>query len=204
MGQESTTCCNSCVRPPGKLDVVQTGDTPIKIAQRNGVDLNAVKEANPRLTKLVPGTIVNLEPHNQEVTHVMKRDTLYNIARETAGLSVADLLRANEGLNPKDLKEGTALNMKRRELSNWLPEPIPLRSGLDAPRGLPPMKQGVNGKNVKALQNALHHLGYYTGRLNGVYTEETAAAVTRLQKSLGMKPDGIYDRHLEHKLNKLL
>jgi peptidoglycan hydrolase-like protein with peptidoglycan-binding domain len=46
---------------------------------------------------------------------------------------------------------------------------------------------------VARLQTVMTNLGYYTGDIDGVYGEETTAAVTAMQEDLGVTPaDGIY------------
>jgi peptidoglycan hydrolase-like protein with peptidoglycan-binding domain len=48
------------------------------------------------------------------------------------------------------------------------------------------------GPAVVQLQNVMTELGYYDGPIDGVYGEETAAAVEEMQTALGVTADGIY------------
>ncbi len=50
---------------------------------------------------------------------------------------------------------------------------------------------GDSGSDVVKLQQALECLGYYTGAIDGIFGESTAAAVKKLQKKRSMKQDGI-------------
>jgi peptidoglycan hydrolase-like protein with peptidoglycan-binding domain len=50
----------------------------------------------------------------------------------------------------------------------------------------------VAGPAVARLQAVMTRLGYYTGDVDGVYGEETTAAVTAMQEDLGVTADGIY------------
>jgi peptidoglycan hydrolase-like protein with peptidoglycan-binding domain len=48
------------------------------------------------------------------------------------------------------------------------------------------------GPAVAELQQVMTTLGYYSGPIDGVYDEETAAAVKEMQTALGVTADGIY------------
>ncbi|HEY8345980.1 MAG TPA: peptidoglycan-binding protein [Symbiobacteriaceae bacterium] len=49
----------------------------------------------------------------------------------------------------------------------------------------------ASGSDVRVIQEYLQVLGFYDGVVDGVYDEETAAAVRRFQRSRGLTPDGI-------------
>ena len=53
-----------------------------------------------------------------------------------------------------------------------------------------PMYKGDENSDVKKLQQALQILGYYKGRIDGDYGDETAAAVKSYQKKNGLEADG--------------
>lgn len=53
------------------------------------------------------------------------------------------------------------------------------------------LQVGSTGVEVTELQAALKLLGYFSGTVDGVYGETTAAAVTRFQTAAGLRPDGI-------------
>jgi peptidoglycan hydrolase-like protein with peptidoglycan-binding domain len=48
------------------------------------------------------------------------------------------------------------------------------------------------GPAVAELQQVMTSLGYYDGPIDGVYGEETTAAVKEMQTALGVTADGIY------------
>jgi peptidoglycan DL-endopeptidase LytF len=48
------------------------------------------------------------------------------------------------------------------------------------------------GPAVAELQQVMTTLGYYSGPIDGVYGEETTAAVKEMQEALGVTADGIY------------
>jgi peptidoglycan hydrolase-like protein with peptidoglycan-binding domain len=48
------------------------------------------------------------------------------------------------------------------------------------------------GPAVAELQEVMTSLGYYDGDIDGVYGEDTVAAVEAMQEDLGVTPDGIY------------
>ncbi|MDD3334866.1 MAG: peptidoglycan-binding protein [Eubacteriales bacterium] len=53
------------------------------------------------------------------------------------------------------------------------------------------LKQGANGSAVRALQQQLKTLGYYTGSVDGDYGSGTVLAVTNFQAANGLTADGI-------------
>ncbi len=69
-----------------------------------------------------------------------------------------------------------------------------------APSGVVTLREGDTGENVYLLQARLFELGYYTGRIDGRYTEETTAAVTRFQLANGLTADGIAGKGTQNKL----
>ncbi|MBQ3968907.1 MAG: spore cortex-lytic enzyme [Clostridia bacterium] len=52
-------------------------------------------------------------------------------------------------------------------------------------------KYGSSGSEVTQIQQKLQSLGYYSGRIDGIYGTNTKKAVTEFQKSCGLTPDGI-------------
>ncbi len=60
-----------------------------------------------------------------------------------------------------------------------------------APGGMVTLREGDTGENVYILQAYLFELGYYTGRIDGRFTEETTMAVTQFQMANGLTADGI-------------
>ena len=45
---------------------------------------------------------------------------------------------------------------------------------------------------VMDLQQVMTRLGYYSGPIDGVYGSSTSAAVTQMQKALGVQADGVF------------
>ena len=66
----------------------------------------------------------------------------------------------------------------------------PNASGMAASIGVT-LREGSVGSDVKALQNRLRELGYYTGSADGKFGPGTTDAVTRFQAVNGLKADGI-------------
>ena len=69
-----------------------------------------------------------------------------------------------------------------------------------APSGMVTLREGDTGESVYLLQARLFELGYYTGRIDGRYTEETTVAVTRFQRANGLTADGIAGKGTQNKL----
>ncbi|MEH2179337.1 peptidoglycan-binding domain-containing protein [Nostoc sp.] len=57
----------------------------------------------------------------------------------------------------------------------------------------PSLKVGSQGERVSELQAALKLLGFYSGAVDGIYSENTANAVSRFKQAAGLNPDGIVD-----------
>ncbi|MBD2564265.1 MULTISPECIES: peptidoglycan-binding domain-containing protein [Nostoc] len=57
----------------------------------------------------------------------------------------------------------------------------------------PTLKVGSQGERVAELQAALKLLGFYSGTVDGTYSENTASAVARFKQAAGLNPDGIVD-----------
>lgn len=52
------------------------------------------------------------------------------------------------------------------------------------------LEKGMMGEPVKKLQRALRDLGYYEGKCDGYYGDDTVAAVKRFQRDKGLSQDG--------------
>jgi len=64
----------------------------------------------------------------------------------------------------------------------------------------PNLKIGSQGESVSELQAALKLLGFYTGKVDGKYSNSTASAVSKFKQAAGLKPDGIVDKNTWQKL----
>ncbi|NED54632.1 peptidoglycan-binding protein [Micromonospora aurantiaca] len=64
--------------------------------------------------------------------------------------------------------------------------------GLTTSEGIGQMfcKHGDRGENVRALQYALHNIGFPVGTVDGVYGDATAAALKKAEASIGVTSDG--------------
>jgi len=62
------------------------------------------------------------------------------------------------------------------------------------------LREGDQGEGVYILQARLFELGYYTGRIDGRFSEETTMAVTQFQMANGLTADGIAGRGTQSKL----
>ncbi|MBD1826232.1 peptidoglycan-binding protein [Microcoleus vaginatus GB1-A2] len=55
----------------------------------------------------------------------------------------------------------------------------------------PALKLGSRGEEVIELQAALKLLGFYTGTVDGIFSQSTARAVSQFQETAGLAPDAI-------------
>ena len=67
---------------------------------------------------------------------------------------------------------------------------------------LPATARGMGSSQVAALQVALSAKGLYAGTIDGVSGPETAAAVRRFQKQVGLPPDGVAGLRTRQKLGR--
>ena len=74
-----------------------------------------------------------------------------------------------------------------------VPPPQQLAQAKTGTMNRPPIRAGSQGVAVSELQAALKLLGYYTGEVDGVYSETTVIAVSRFQQAAGLNPDGVVD-----------
>lgn len=64
----------------------------------------------------------------------------------------------------------------------------------------PQLNIGSQGAFVSELQATLKLLGYFTGTVDGVYTQTTAAAVSQFQQAAKLNPDGIVNQQTWERL----
>lgn len=64
----------------------------------------------------------------------------------------------------------------------------------------PVLKSGSKGEEVSELQAALQLLGYYKGEIDGVFSQNTAIAVSQFQQAAGLNPDGVVNQETWEKL----
>lgn len=78
------------------------------------------------------------------------------------------------------------------------PEPKPApKPKKPEPNGRgPTLKEGHGGKPVRALQKRLNKLGYGAGAVDGLFGNQTEAAVKKFEKKHGLKVDGIADKQV--------
>ncbi|MEA5470827.1 peptidoglycan-binding domain-containing protein, partial [Spirulina sp. 06S082] len=64
-------------------------------------------------------------------------------------------------------------------------------AGIAQPPNRPVLRIGSQGEAVRELQAALQLLGFYTGDVDGLYSESTVIAVSRFQEAAQLSIDGI-------------
>ncbi|MDR3050980.1 MAG: peptidoglycan-binding protein [Oscillospiraceae bacterium] len=62
-----------------------------------------------------------------------------------------------------------------------------------APRPDRPIRRKDTGSDVRALQQRLKDLGFYTGRVNGKFEDDTHTALIDFQRASGLYANGVFD-----------
>lgn len=88
-----------------------------------------------------------------------------------------------------------------RDRKKALPIPIPIPIAVSQSSSDNLLEQGARGQAVQALQENLKASGFYSGSLNGVFDDKTAAAVMAFQKAKGLTVDGIVGPQTRAKLS---
>lgn len=55
-----------------------------------------------------------------------------------------------------------------------------------------PLKEGAGKKTIKQKQWQLYYIGYYGGKIDGIWRQQSKAAAVRFQKDYGLDADGIF------------
>lgn len=64
----------------------------------------------------------------------------------------------------------------------------------------PELSKDMKGDEVKALQEKLKALGYYSGKADGKYSKKVVTAVKKFQKACGLKETGVADSLTQQKI----
>lgn len=99
-------------QPPGTFTyVVRPGDTFYRIAQQFRISVESMAAANPQVVNpaaIRPGMVLYIPRRPAQQYVVQPGDTLYTISRRL-GVSLAELQRANPGIDPARLQVGQRL-----------------------------------------------------------------------------------------------
>ena len=113
---------------------------------------------------------------------VQPGDSLYTIGIRFK-TSVSALMQANHISDPNMIYPGQVLKI-----------PLPL-SPTDGTGCLPDLRQGSSGPFVLLLQSQLARLGFYKGKLDGIFDPTTEGSVRQFQISRSLRPTGHADLH---------
>jgi LysM repeat protein len=150
---------------------VQWGDWMRKIAEKNGVTVEALVAANPGINPnlIYPGQVLKIPvpggsvstpssgavtpvvPSGEPTTYTVQQgEWFYQIARKF-GVSVAQLQAANPGVNPNFLYPGQVLNVPGGGAAG--PTAIPSGATTPTPSGAPTPTPGAGGSQTYAVQS---------------------------------------------------
>jgi N-acetylmuramoyl-L-alanine amidase len=117
------------------------------------------------------------------------RDNRYNLGWHVLALCLLSCSSVDAtAVSPPDMKRAATLPADAEQFldRSFLAQAIP------TPRiNRPVLQIGSQGSDVSELQAALKLLGYYSGVVDGTYSQATADAVIRFQKAAGLNPDGV-------------
>ncbi|EZP74995.1 N-acetylmuramoyl-L-alanine amidase [Parageobacillus genomosp. 1] len=156
------------------------------------------------------GSITPSKPSPLPDTYVIQEgDTFWSIAHKdgAGGITVEDLIVANPGVDPRNLKVGQVINLGKAK-NAYTPKPDAPKKPQSAykyplPSGI--LKRGSKGPDVKLLQNALNAVYFKCGEADGVYGPKTEDAVRRFQMVyLPYEIDGVYGPDTRKKLQAVL
>ncbi|HHY82610.1 MAG TPA: LysM peptidoglycan-binding domain-containing protein [Clostridiales bacterium] len=118
---------------------------------------------------------------------VQPGDSLYTIGLRFK-TTVAALMQVNHITDPNMVYPGQILKI-----------PLPFSGAGDTSR-FPDIRKGSSGPFVLLLQSQLEKLGFYKGKLDGIFTSTTEGSVVQFQLSRNLPPTGHVDvntwRHL--------
>ncbi|WP_275896032.1 peptidoglycan-binding protein [Aeribacillus pallidus] len=140
---------------------------------------------------------------------IQEGDTFWSIAHKdgAGGVTVEDLIAANPGVDPRNLKVGQVIKLGKAK-NTYTPKPNTPKKPQSAykyplPSGI--LKRGSRGTGVKQLQNALNAVNFKCGNADGIYGPKTEDAIRRFQKIyLPHEVDGIYGPNTRRKLQAVL
>jgi N-acetylmuramoyl-L-alanine amidase len=150
------------------------------------------------------------KPEKLPATYTIQEgDTFWSIAAKDGpeGITVEDLIAANPGVDPRNLKVGQVIKLGKAKHA-YTPKPNTPKKPQSAykyplPSGI--LKRGSKGEGVKQLQNALNAVNFKCGNADGIYGPKTEDAVRRFQKVyLPYEVDGVYGPNTMKKLKAVL
>ncbi|MEQ7806147.1 LysM peptidoglycan-binding domain-containing protein [Priestia aryabhattai] len=141
---------------------------------------------------------------------IQEGDTLWSIALKDGkeGITVEDLIAANPGVKPTELKVGQTIKLGA---AKNIYTPVADTPKKDQSEYKYPLPSGVlksSSKDkvaIKQLQEALNAVNFKCGTADGIYGAKTKDAVTRFQKVyLPYEVDGSYGPNTKGKLQAVL
>ena len=153
------------------------------VVMRKGVKGEAVKQLQRRLMELgyytcsVDGVY---DSDDIEAVKAFQRKNSLDVDG-VAGLQTQIMLYSNQAV---------AANEEAQPLLPVL-TPVPTAYTITVPPSDTTLRIGHSGNAVKALQQRLAALGYYTGKIDGSFGTGTAQAVTAFQKANKLTADGV-------------
>jgi LysM repeat protein len=218
---------NDCLAKPvakpapaidGATHTIEAGDTFWNIAQRTkGVSVQDLIAWNPTVSAadLKVGQKINLKkpevksvgkPISSDTYTIVSGDSFWSIAGRKEGVTVDNLIAWNPSVNPKQLKVGQKINVKKPAASKK--PAAPAKKKFSLPKG--PVLPGHSGEATLLVQKALCAVYFYPDKgaknngCDGHYGPKTENAVRRFQSVHCNPIDGMAGPKTLAKLDQLL
>ncbi len=117
---------------------------------------------------------------------IQEGDTFWSLANELKDITVQDLIAANPGVNPQNLKIGQTIKLGKSKNVYTRPYETPKKPQNEYKYPLPLVTIGKGKKNPKQevlkLQKALNAINYKCGVEDGIWGPKTEDALKRFQE----------------------
>ncbi len=170
-----------------KDDMVTPAPTQQPTAPGYPYETETTSQVNLRSRKSLNGAILSSIPKGATVTVTAVSGTWASVTyKNREGYVKTDYLIIKKIVKPTATPKPTAV-----------PTPVPTLTAEENASSYPVLQTGSSGSAVRALQEALTELGFYSGEISSQFGTETYDAVIAFQKKNKYPETGIVDANLQ-------